>query len=299
MKDDVVKPDYEIPSNPALRFWGARDQTTIVTFTIKYYYTETFAAQTPDVEGWIDNSIAVVNQALINSLVPVRVKKFATEMALIPEYTRDSKGDNLQELTRLNNDVTNSADFATILSINKVSGNALGAAYIGGRFSSNNKNVNTILHEFGHCFGGDHSFNNKNNDPKKGYAFGYQYIVTGRTYDTYGTALSYSRMLYYYSNPRIKHPTLGVPLGHENANDMARKITEDRFSLNRGDESRACYTCNAYSGQRLHITCRCATGEIDHNFQEAVIYKMNKNFLLPISLLVCATLYSYNVRNKI
>ena len=86
MKDDVVKPDYEIPSNPALRFWGARDQTTIVTFTIKYYYTETFAAQTPDVEGWIDNSIAVVNQAMINSLVPVRVKKFATEMAMIPEF---------------------------------------------------------------------------------------------------------------------------------------------------------------------------------------------------------------------
>ena len=82
-------------------------------------------------------------------------------------------------------------------------------------------------------------------------------------------------------------------------NDMARKITEDRFSLNRGDESRACYTCNAYSGQRLHITCRCATGEIDHNFQEAVIYKMNKNFLLPISLLVCATLYSYNIMSGI
>ena len=54
-------------------------------------------------------------------------------------------------------------------------------------------------------------------------------------------------------------------------NDMARKITEDRFSLNRGDESRACYTCNAYSGQRLHTTCRCATSEIDHNFHEAVI----------------------------
>ena len=136
---------------------------------------------------------------------------------------------------------------------------------------------------------------------KKGYAFGYEFNVAGNLYGRakYGTALSYSHKLYYYSNPRIKHPTLGVPLGHENANDMARKITEDRFSLNRGDESRACYTCNAYSGQRLHTTCRCATGEIDHNFQEAVIYKMNKNFLLPISLLVCATLYSYNVRNKI
>ena len=89
MRDDVVNPKYEIPRNPALRFWGARDQTTIVTFTIKFYYTETFAKQTPDVEGWIDNSIAVVNQAMINSLVPARVKKFATEMAMIPEF-RDS-----------------------------------------------------------------------------------------------------------------------------------------------------------------------------------------------------------------
>ena len=39
MKDDVVKM-HDIPRNPALRFWGARDQTTIVTFTIKFYYTE-------------------------------------------------------------------------------------------------------------------------------------------------------------------------------------------------------------------------------------------------------------------
>ena len=89
LKDDVVKM-YEIPSNPALRFWGARDQTTIATFTIKFYYTEAFARYTPDVESWIDNSIAVVNQAMINSLVPVRVKKFATEMALIPEWRDNS-----------------------------------------------------------------------------------------------------------------------------------------------------------------------------------------------------------------
>ena len=88
-KYDVVNPDYEIPSNPTLRFWGTRDQTTIVTFTVKFYYTETFAKVTPDVEGWIDNSIAVGNQAMINSLVPVRLKKFATEMTMIPEF-RDS-----------------------------------------------------------------------------------------------------------------------------------------------------------------------------------------------------------------
>ena len=193
---------------------------------------------------------------------------------------------NVIQLTMLNNDVTNSADFATILSIFSVAHGAYGQA--AGVFSANPKDVNVIIHEFGHTFGGGHSFDNKNNDPKKGYAFGYDYIYN-ISYNKFGTPLSYSNQpLYYWSNPRINHPKFGVPLGHENANDMARKITEDRFSLNRGDESRACYTCNAYSGQRLHITCRCATGEIDHNCQEAVIYKMNKTFLLPISLLVCA-----------
>ena len=48
------------------------------------------------------------------------------------------------------------------------------------------------------------------------------------------------------------HPKFGVPLGRHNTNDVARYITEKRFSLNRGDESRACYTCNAYSGERFY-----------------------------------------------
>ena len=145
----------------------------------------------------------------------------------------------------LNNDVTNSADFATILSIFGVANGPYGLA--SGIFSANPKDVTVILHEFGHTFGGQHSFDNKHNDPKKGYAFGYDYK------NKFGTPLSYSNQpLYYWSNPRINHPKLGVPLGHENANDMARYITEERFSLNRGDESRACYTCNAYSGERFY-----------------------------------------------
>ena len=156
-----------------------------------------------------------------------------------------SPASNLNQLTMLNNDVTNSADFATILSIFGVANGPYGLA--SGIFSANPKDVTVILHEFGHTFGGQHSFDNKHNDPKKGYAFGYDYK------NKFGTPLSYSNQpLYYWSNPRINHPKLGVPLGHENANDMARYITEERFSLNRGDESRACYTCNAYSGERFY-----------------------------------------------
>ena len=75
------------------------------------------------------------------------------------------QADNLLELTRLNSDVANSADFATILSRNAVSATADGLAFRGGQFSANVKSSLVILHEFGHNFGGQHSMNNKNNDP--------------------------------------------------------------------------------------------------------------------------------------
>ena len=179
-----------------------------------------------------------------------------------------SPASNLNQLMMLNNDVTNSADFATILSIFGVANGPYGLA--SGIFSANPKDVTVILHEFGHTFGGQHSFDNKHNDPKKGYAFGYDYK------NKFGTPLSYSNQpLYYWSNPRINHPKLGVPLGHENANDMARYITEERFSTNRGDESRACYTCNAYSGESfteihilllLSVFCKRKIGNFFYSF---------------------------------
>ena len=83
--DDIVYGKTQ-PMNWVEYFWGTRDQTSIATFTVKFYYTEEFAKSTFDIEGWTDSSIALINQAMINSLVPVRMKKFATEMAMIPEY---------------------------------------------------------------------------------------------------------------------------------------------------------------------------------------------------------------------
>ena len=243
-KDDVLKPVYKIPRNPALGFWGARDQTTIVTFTIKFYYNEEFARVTHDVEGWIDNSVAMVNQAMINSLVPVRVKKFATEMTMmIPEFFPVEEGRGTDgitaELPRLSNDVLNSADFATVLTTGAVGFGAHGAAFLGGQYSANPKDATAVRHEFGHTFGVNHY----NHDAKNGYAFGHF------EENKFGTIVG-GNSINYYSNPRINHPKWG-PIGRENINDAARYITEQRFFFsNRGDESRTCYTCNAYSGQR-------------------------------------------------
>ena len=160
----------------------------------------------------------------------------------------------LADLVRLNNDVTNSADFATIISLDGARDPKMGyaLAFRGGQLSANPKDVEAIRHELGHNFGGAHSFDNKNYDPRAGYHFGYFHDV-----HKFGTALG-GNNINYYSNPRINHPKFGVPLGRHNTNDVARYITEKRFSLNRGDESRACYTCNAYSGQSRGYNCSAA-----------------------------------------
>ena len=144
---------------------------------------------------------------------------------------------NLHLLGKLKPAVQNSADFATILSVGGVSAGATGLAYVPGTLSANAKDMNAVRHEFGHNFGGHHF-----NDPR-GYAAGYKKARTILG----GNAINY------YSNPRINHPQLGFPIGVENANDMARLITERRFAIaNQGDESKPCYTCNLYSGQVLY-----------------------------------------------
>ena len=45
----------------------------------------------------------------------------------------------------------------------------------------------------------------------------------------------------FYSNPRVKHPQLGLPLGVEGKYDVARLITQRRREFARaGDESGKC-----------------------------------------------------------
>merc|ERR1719228_2152807 len=57
------------------------DTTTIVTYTVKVYYTPEFRDATADIDGWLDQQIQEVNQGYINSKVPLRVKLHCTELA--------------------------------------------------------------------------------------------------------------------------------------------------------------------------------------------------------------------------
>ena len=136
----------------------------------------------------------------------------------------------------------NSADFATILSVGAVGAGAWGVAFLPGWLSANPKDMTAVRHEFGHTYGGSHY----NNDPKRGYHHGYEKAKS----------ILGGNHINYFSNPRIMHPTLGFPIGTVTMNDMSRFITEKRFLMsNQGDESKPCFTCNAYSGVVSQSVC--------------------------------------------
>ena len=90
---DVVDPDEDIGSdyahtNRALRFAG-NDTTTVATFSIKFYYTPEFAANTPDISGYIDQVVSVTNQGYANSGVPLVATAHCIEAATINDNTQN------------------------------------------------------------------------------------------------------------------------------------------------------------------------------------------------------------------
>ena len=57
------------------------DNTTVVTFSLMFYYTPEFEAITADIEGFVDQIIDITNEGFINSEIPVRVRTFCIEKA--------------------------------------------------------------------------------------------------------------------------------------------------------------------------------------------------------------------------
>ena len=58
---------------------GREDKTTIVTFSVKVYYTPEVKHQVKNLPTMVDNVIAKTNQGYKNSQIPVRVKLHCLE----------------------------------------------------------------------------------------------------------------------------------------------------------------------------------------------------------------------------
>ena len=94
------------------------DMETIVTYSVMFYYTPEFAAATADIEGYIDQVIDETNEGYINSLIPLRVKKFCTELA---SYSDKDVWEATGKFRYMNGKVENftkTADAGALLTLN-------------------------------------------------------------------------------------------------------------------------------------------------------------------------------------
>merc|ERR1719383_1252425 len=231
---------------------GRDDSTTVVTYSVMFYYTPEFKAVTDDIPLFVSQVIAETNQGYINSGIPLRVRSLCIAAATLP--------DNPNHITMFNqfsqykpiDELRNSADAATLL-VKKFdscgvakpatfkTGNTVSVTMKScavGRFS--------FGHEIGHNFGCDHDAGNGPN-PYYSYGLGKHicmkvdgYWCTGvRTIMAY-YAHGYRTRVNWWSNPDVKYQGLASGTSGEN---NARVLREHRFAFAAiGDERNACGT---------------------------------------------------------
>ena len=95
---------------------GEGDNATMVTYSVKFYYTPEFAAATPDINGFIDQVIAETNQGYMNSKVPLKVVKHCSELATINDQNSSlTLINNFKNMKANSAEIRGSADAAAIL----------------------------------------------------------------------------------------------------------------------------------------------------------------------------------------
>merc|ERR1712226_160964 len=240
---------------------GKTDRTTVVTYSIKLYYTPEVSKRKPDIWAMADQVIATTNQGYINSKIPLRAKLHCLEETEEPEsYFLVDNDPNALELFRKykgggpGNGLRGSADAAALIVKNTFK--RCGVAYLlpdvnvtyFGEWSVSMTKLSCALvrftfgHELGHNMGLDHD---KNEDPVKrprGSPYSQGYHLPGTKYRTILATEreGHHRQINHYSNPDVKFQD--VPTGSDEA-DSARRLTDVRFVIAAiGDETETCTT---------------------------------------------------------
>ena len=155
------------------------DNTTIVTYSVMFYYTQAFEDATADIDGFLDQLVSIANTGYINSQIPIRAEKFCSEKATINEINHYGNWHMLEAFWQMKDDdgsttnLRNSADIAFLLTnvpFNE-SGHS-GMAY----FPWQNRKVGfcrkdraiadfTFAHELGHTMGAYHNIETTHINP--------------------------------------------------------------------------------------------------------------------------------------
>ena len=236
----------------ALRGAAARqDNTTMVTYSIMFYYTPSMAANTADIPGFIDQVLAETNQGYANNLVPLTAIKHCIELATIDDVSSSSTMlSNFKDMKGSVDAVRHSADAAALI-VQDFS--SCGIGYLdtiswGWTLSVTQKSCATgyysFGHEVGHNIGLHHDPDTSTNSD---YSYGHGHLIAAgngqsgaRTILGYNAAGHSTRVNYYSSASQVYPPT-GTPLGVAGLSDNAWVLLHNRIALSAvGDESAVC-----------------------------------------------------------
>jgi len=228
------------------------DNTTMVYYSVKFYYTPQFAASTPDIDGFINQILFETNQGYANSQVQLTVFKHCSEQATI----NDQNGsDVLFSFARMKSSpatLRGSADIAVLL-VNSF--DYCGIGFINTIGSGNTLSVTkkscavgyySFGHEVGHNIGLHHNPAVATNNAYP-YATGHL-ITQGAATTGFRTIMAYyasghRTRVNYYSNPEVIFPLTGTPTGIEGVSNNAALLNLNRAALAAtGNEFLTCET---------------------------------------------------------
>ena len=199
------------------------DNTTVITYSVKFYYTPQFQAVTPDIEGFVDSVVAETNQGYINSQVPIRVSKLCTELATINDES--SARTVLSKFRTMKSSVAELRDTADAAALLVNNFGSCGIGYLnvigsGTTVTATKKSCAlgyySFGHELGHNIGLHHNVEVATNTA---YSYGHGHLIASGTANTgvrsilAYSASGHSQRVHYYSNPAVIYPGTGTPTG--------------------------------------------------------------------------------------
>merc|ERR1712112_153377 len=223
---------------------GKDDSTTVVTYSVMFYYTPEFASITDDIPLFVSQVIAETNQGYINSGIPLRIRSHCIAAATLHDHPHYITMINEFSQYKPIDELRNSADAAALL-VKKF--DSCGVAKTDTFESGNTVSVTqkscalgyfSFGHEIGHNFG---CMPDARQGPNRYYSYGLGKHITSspgvRTIMAYN-APGHRTRVNWWSNPDVKYQ--GVASGTSGENN-ARVLREHRFAFAAiGDESNAC-----------------------------------------------------------